>query len=265
MTDSIQSFRFVSDSIDILLVTIMFFYILKTIEGTRASQALVGLGAVVALYFISKEWGFYTLNWVLAHFLGFVILIIVILFQDDIRRVLADLGRRPLFLHTKARRSQEMIEELAHACTALSSTKTGAIIAVERQGSLRRFVGKPINAILSSELLVSIFNKNSPLHDGGVIVRDNLIVSAGSFFPISTGLRIEQNLGTRHRAAIELSMETDALLLIISEETGAISVATDGNLKKMNGLRALKNKLVMEFGVKNPVKASDNTRVPEKT
>ena len=262
MTDSIQNFRFVSDSIDILLVTIMFFYILRTIEGTRASQALVGLGAVVALYFVSKEWGFYTLNWVLAHFLGFVILIIVILFQDDIRRVLADLGRRPLFLHTKVRQSQEVVQELVHACTVFSSNRTGAIIAVERQGSLRRFVGKPINAILSSELLVSIFDKSSPLHDGGVIVRDNIIVSAGSFFPISTDMRIEQNLGTRHRAAIELSMETDALLIVVSEQTGTISVATSGNLTKMNSPETLQSKLIEEFGVKSS--AGANTSVAEK-
>ena len=254
MTDStIQNFRFFSDSLDILIVAIIFFYILKAIEGTRSSQILVGLVAMAVLYFASRKWGFFTLNWVLTHFLGFVILIIIILFQDDIRRGLANIGKKPLlFSFAKHAANETMIEELVHACSFLSSGKTGALIAIERQESLRTFPGRPINASLSSEMLITIFNPASPLHDGAVIVKDDVIVSAGCFFPISTDLELGTELGTRHRAAIGLSKETDAVVIIVSEETGKISLAADGELKTIANDRLLKPSLISELTAESP-------------
>ncbi len=260
MTDStIQNFRFFSDSLDILIVAIIFFYILKAIEGTRSSQILVGLVAMAVLYFVSRKWGFFTLNWVLTHFLGFAILIIIILFQDDIRRGLANIGKKPLlFSFAKHAPNEAVIEELVDACSFLSSTKTGALIAIERQESLRMFPGRPINATLSSEMIITIFNPATPLHDGGVIIKDDVIVSAGCFFPISTDLELGTELGTRHRAAIELSRQTDAVLVIVSEETGKISLAADGELKRIASDRLLKPSLVSEFTPERPdgIKAS---------
>lgn len=254
MTDStIQNFRFFADSIDILIVAIIFFYILKAVEGTRSSQILVGLVAMAVLYFASREWGFFTLNWVLTHFLGFVILIIIILFQDDIRRGLANIGKKPLlFSFAKHAANEAMIEELVDACSFLSSRKTGALIAIERQESLRTFPGRPINATLSSEMILTIFNPASPLHDGAVIIKDDVILSAGCFFPISTDLELGTELGTRHRAAIGLSKETDAVVIIVSEETGKISLAADGELKTIANDRLLKPSLVSELTAESP-------------
>lgn len=254
MTDStIQNFRFFSDSLDILIVAIIFFYILKAIEGTRSSQILVGLVAMAVLYFASRKWGFFTLNWVLTHFLGFVILIVIILFQDDIRRGLANIGKKPLlFSFAKHTPNETMIEELVDACSFLSSGKIGALIAIERQESLRTFPGRPINASLSSEMIITIFNPASPLHDGAVIIKDDVIISAGCFFPISTDLELGTELGTRHRAAIGLSKETDAVVVIVSEETGKISLAADGELKTIANDRLLKPSLVSELTIESP-------------
>lgn len=254
MTGStIQNFRFFSDSLDILIVAIIFFYVLKAIEGTRSSQILLGLVAMAVLYFASRKWGFFTLNWVLTHFLGFVILIVIILFQDDIRRGLANIGKKPLlFSFAKQAANETMIQELSDACSFLSSRKIGALIAIERQESLRMFPGRPINASLSSEMLISIFNPSSPLHDGGVIIKDDVIVSAGCFFPISTDLELGTELGTRHRAAIKLSTETDAVMVIVSEETGKISLAADGELKRIDNDKLLKPCLVSELTTDSP-------------
>lgn len=260
MTDStIQNFRFFSDSLDILIVAIIFFYILKAIEGTRSSQILVGLVAMAVLYFASRKWGFFTLNWVLTHFLGFAILIVIILFQDDIRRGLANIGKKPLlFSFAKHPANEAVIKEVVDACSFLSSRKIGGLIAIERQESLRMFLGRPINASLSSEMIITIFNPASPLHDGGVIIKDDVIVSAGCFFPISTDLELGTELGTRHRAAIELSKETDAVVVIVSEETGKISLATDGELKRIANHKLLEPGLVSELTTESPgsVKAS---------
>ncbi len=249
MTDStIQNFRFFSDSLDILIVAIIFFYILKVLEGTRSSQILLGLAAMVILYFASGKWGFFTLNWVLTHFLGFVILIVIILFQDDIRRGLANIGKKPLlFSFAKHSANETVIEELVAACSFLSSRKIGALIAIERQESLKMFPGRPINASLSSEMIISIFNTASPLHDGGLVIKDEVILSAGCFFPISTDLELGTELGTRHRAAIELSKETDAVVVIVSEETGKISLAADGELKRIANDKLLRPSLVSEL------------------
>lgn len=254
MTDStIQNFRFFSDSLDILIVAIIFFYILKVLEGTRSSQILLGLTAMVILYFASGKWGFFTLNWVLTHFLGFVILIVIILFQDDIRRGLANIGKKPLlFSFAKHSANETVIEELVAACSFLSSRKIGALIAIERQESLKMFPGRPINANLSSEMIISIFNTASPLHDGGLVIKDEVILSAGCFFPISTDLELGTELGTRHRAAIELSKETDAVVVIVSEETGKISLAADGELKRIANDKLLRPSLVSELSSENP-------------
>lgn len=254
MTDSIiQNFRFFSDSLDILIVAIIFFYILKALEGTRSSQILVGLVAMVVLYFASRKWGFFMLNWVLTHFLGFVILIVIILFQDDIRRGLANIGKKPfLFSFTRHSANETVIKEVTDACSFLSSNKMGALIAIERQESLRMFPGRPVNASLSSEMIISIFNPLSPLHDGGLIIKDEVIVSAGSFFPISTDLELGTELGTRHRAAIALSRETDAVVVVVSEETGKISLAAGGKLKRIANEELLRSNLVSELSTESP-------------
>ncbi|MGI9534849.1 MAG: diadenylate cyclase CdaA [Thermodesulfobacteriota bacterium] len=251
--ESILDFRYFWDTLDIVLVAFIFYYILKIIEGTRAAQILFGLAVVVLLFFASQSTGLFTLNWVLNHFLGSIILIIVILFQNDIRKALANIGKKPLLLRFgKVLSEEETVDELVKASTFLASRKIGALIAVERNSSLEDFIelGMKLDAQISRELIISIFNPSSPLHDGGIIIGENKILSAGSFFPLETDPDLERSLGTRHRAAIGLSSETDAVVIVVSEETGLISLAIQGEIKRGLDATSLFNNLADLLNVK---------------
>ncbi|HXG30040.1 MAG TPA: diadenylate cyclase CdaA [Thermodesulfobacteriota bacterium] len=247
MFDTISNFRYIGDTIDIIIVATIIYYLLSIIEGTRAVQILFGLMALFVLYFVSQRWEFYTLNWVLGHFLGSIIIITVILFQNDIRRALAALGKSPLLLRLSAGKSDELvIDEIVKSTSFLANRKIGALIAIERANSLADFVeiGMRIDAWVSRELIISIFNTSSPLHDGGMIIGRNKILSAGSFFPLATDPDLERELGTRHRAAIGLSRETDAIVIVVSEETGIVSLAFEGNLTRGLDATSLNNRLL---------------------
>src|SRR5919108_2018955 len=247
MLDAILNFRYLSDTADIIVVALIIYYILRLIEGTRAVQMLFGLASVFVLYFLSQKWELYTLNWVLDHFLGSIILIVVILFQNDIRRALAAFGGNPLGLRTYYRKSEQLIvDEIVKAASFLASRRIGALIAIERKDSLADFVevGMRLDAWVSRELIITIFNKDSPLHDGGMIVGKNKILSVGSFFPLATDPDLERELGTRHRAAIGLSRETDAIVVVVSEERGTISLASQGGLIRNLDATSLNNLLL---------------------
>ncbi len=227
-------FRYVWDTLDIVLVAFIIYYVLSIIEGTRAVQILLGLVLLALLYYFSQR-GLFTLNWILGQFLGSIILIVVILFQHDIRRGLAAMGRRPFLLKMFSGKSKQLfVEEIVKASAYLANRNIGALIVVERNNSLSDFIeiGMSVDALVSRELIISIFNPSSPLHDGGIIIGGNRILSAGSFFPLATDLDLERALGTRHRAAIGLSSETDALVIVVSEETGVISLASGGELTR---------------------------------
>jgi diadenylate cyclase len=256
MFDSIYNFRYIQDSLDIIIVALIFYYLLSLIEGTRAVQMLSGLGALFVLYFVSQRWELFTLNWILGHFLGSIILIAVILFQSDIRRALAALGRNPLVLKISAGKSEELVvDEIVKSTSFLANRQIGALIAIERTNSLADFVeiGMRIDAWVSRELIISIFNTSSPLHDGGMIIGRNKILSAGSFFPLATDPDLERELGTRHRAAIGLSRETDAIVVVVSEETGTISLASEGNLTRGLDATSLNNRLLELLNIRRPV------------
>ncbi|HWP92781.1 MAG TPA: diadenylate cyclase CdaA [Thermodesulfobacteriota bacterium] len=247
MFDAIFNFRYLWDAVDILLVAGIIYYLLSLIEGTRAVQILSGLIALFALYFASQRWELFTLNWILGHFLGSIIIIAVILFQNDIRRALAALGRNPLLLKISRGKSEELVvDEVVKATSFLANRRIGALIAIEKTNSLADFVeiGMKIDAWVSRELIISIFNTSSPLHDGGMIIGSNKILSAGSFFPLATDPDLERELGTRHRAAIGLSRETDAIVVVVSEETGTISLASEGNLTRGLDATSLYNRLL---------------------
>ncbi|MGE5443144.1 MAG: diadenylate cyclase CdaA [Ignavibacteriales bacterium] len=253
MLDAILNFRYLSDTADIIVVALIIYYILRLIEGTRAVQMLFGLASVFVLYFLSQKWELYTLNWILDHFLGSIILIVVILFQNDIRKALAAFGSNPLGLKTYYRKSeQSIVDEIVKAASFLASRRIGALIAIERKDSLADFVevGMRLDAWVSRELIITIFNKDSPLHDGGMIVEKNKILSVGSFFPLATDPDLERELGTRHRAAIGLSRETDAVVVVASEETGIISLAFGGNLMRGLDATSLDNRLFDILGIK---------------
>lgn len=253
MFESIENFRFIWDTLDIFLVALIFYYILRIIEGTRASQILVGLFILFLLYFLSQTSGLFTLNWLLGHFLGSIILIVVILFQNDIRNALARIGKRPVFLKFGRSDTEEStIHKLVKASTYMASKKIGALIAIEKSSILNDFIeiGMELDANISTELIISIFNTQSPLHDGAIIVRNNKILSAGSFFPIETDPDLGRELGTRHRAAIGLSSETDAVIIIVSEETGLISIASQGEIIRGLDAATLSSKLAEMLGYK---------------
>lgn len=247
MFEGISNFRLL-DAVDIIIIAIVIYYILSLIEGTRAVQMLFGLAAILLLYFLSQSWELYTLNWVLGHFLGSIILIVVILFQNDIRRALATLGKNPLVLRfSHGKYSEEsIINEIVKAASLMANREIGALIAVERKNSLNDFVeiGMRLDAWVSRELIISIFNPTSPLHDGGMIIGNNKILSVGSFFPLVTDPDLERDLGTRHRAAIGLSRETDAVVVVVSEESGTISLASQGNLVRNLDATSLNNLLL---------------------
>jgi diadenylate cyclase len=248
MFDAILNFRFFWDTADIIIVALIIYYLLRLIEGTRAVQMLFGLAAVFVLYFLSQRWELYTLNWILDHFLGSIILIVVILFQNDIRRALAAFGGNPLGLKRiyYGKSEQLVIDEIVKATSFLANRQIGALIAIERKNSLADFVevGMRLDAWVSRELIITIFNTNSPLHDGGMIVGKDKILSVGSFFPLATDPDLERELGTRHRAAIGLSRETDAVVVVVSEETGIISLAFQGNLIRGLDATSLDNRLL---------------------
>jgi uncharacterized protein (TIGR00159 family) len=252
MIEALPDYRFLWDTLDIIIVALIIYYLLSLIEGTRAVPILFGLVAVVGLYYLSQRSGLFTLNWILGNFLSFIILIAVILFQSDIRRALAGIGIKPfLFRLGKVKSSYAYIDEIVKAASYLASRQIGSLIAIERKNSLAGFVeiGMRLDAYVSMELIVSIFNPASPLHDGAIIIRENKILSAGSFFPIATEPDLERDLGTRHRAAIGLSRETDAIVVVVSEETGKISLAHEGNITRGLDATSLNNHLLELLGI----------------
>jgi len=260
MFETILNFRYIWDTLDIVLVAFIIYYALTMIEGTRALQVLLGLVLLFVLFYLSQR-GLFTLNWILGQFLGSIILIVVILFQHDIRRGLAAIGRRPFLLKIASGKTKEsFVEEIVKASSYLANRQIGALIAVERTNSLADFIeiGMRIDALLSRELMISIFNPSSPLHDGGIIVVRDRIVSAGSFFPLVTDPDLERELGTRHRAAIGLSAETDAVVVVVSEETGTISLALGGEITRGLDATSLNNALLDALGIKRSKASTAN-------
>ncbi|MDP8224632.1 MAG: diadenylate cyclase CdaA, partial [Candidatus Lernaella stagnicola] len=213
------------DLLDIFIVAFIIYRLLVLIQGTRALQILVGLVVIIAVFLMSNLLGFYTLNWILSTFLGSLILVVVVLFQPEIRRTLARFARNP-FAATSIP-SVEFVEELVRSTTALTNRRIGALIVLERETGLNEYVeeGIQLDAGVSRELIVSVFLPSSPIHDGAVIIRAGRIVAAGCFFPLASDVEIDKDLGTRHRAGLGVSQETDALVLIISEEKAQVSVA----------------------------------------
>lgn len=220
------------DIVDIIIVAFIVYRIFLFIKGTRARQIVVGLAIVLFVYFISKRFEFFTLSWILSNFVTSLVIVIVIIFQDDIRRFLLALGRSPFFKKITYVKETLFFEELVNACTALAQRKNGALIVIEREVGLEEFteVGLPLDAEMNTELLISIFQYASPLHDGAVILREGRIKAAGCILPVTMKDGIGKDLGTRHRAAIGITEVTDAIAIAISEEKGHISYAYKGNI-----------------------------------
>lgn len=217
--------------LDFAIVYFVIYQILLLIKGTRAVQILVGLIVVVAVFFFSKN-QFLTLpttHWFVDKFIANIIIIIVIIFQADIRRALAQFGRTTLFSSGRALEDAPVLEEIIKVSMMLAQRKIGALIAIERNAVLDEVTGEGIriDAIVSKDVLFSIFlpEHQNPLHDGAVVIQKGRVSAAGCFLPLTNNPNVDKALGTRHRAAIGLSEETDAAVVVVSEETGNVSIA----------------------------------------
>ena len=222
------------DVLDILVVAVIIYELLKLIRGTRAVQMAVGIASIVGLFYLSRGLQLETLNWLIRNIIGYVVFAVIVLLQADIRRALVHLGRGKLFRRFDRKVSDDdTVEELVVAATTLSARKTGAIIVIERSIGLRNYIesGIPLDAKLTYDLLVSIFQPTSPLHDGAVIVQGDRAAAAACFLPLTINPRLSRELGSRHRAAIGVTEENDAVAVVVSEETGRISMVEDGDLE----------------------------------
>lgn len=221
------------DLLDIAIVSFIVYELLKLIRGTRALPLAFGIAFVVGLFYFSQGLQLDTVNWLIRNFVVYAVFATIVLLQTDIRRALLRLGRAPLFRRFERRESDDdLVEELVVAATTLSSKHTGCIIVVERSIGLLNFVesGIPLDAKLTYDLLVSVFQPTSPLHDGAVIVQGDRVAAAACFLPLTVNPRLSRQLGSRHRAAIGITEENDAVALVVSEETGLISFVQDGAL-----------------------------------
>jgi diadenylate cyclase len=223
------------DLLDIGLVAFLIYELLLLIRGTRAVQMALSAGFLIGLFFVSRWYELETVNWVIRNLASYVVFAIIVLFQADIRRALAHFGRASFFRYfERAASADETVEELVTTATSLATKRIGAIIAIERQIGLRNYIegGIPLDATVTYDLLATIFQPGSPLHDGAAIVQGDRIAAAACFLPLSVNPRVSRDLGTRHRAALGLTEENDAVAIVVSEETGNISLVTGGDLER---------------------------------
>jgi diadenylate cyclase len=221
------------DVIDILIVSILIYEALKLIRGTRATQMVIGSLLVLLLFYVSRRLPLPTVRWMVGALLTYVVFGAIVLFQSDIRRALAGLGQAPFFRYlARTTRAAETIEEVVTAAELLARRRIGGLIAIEREIGLRNFVesGIPVDATVSYDLLTTIFQPGTPLHDGAVIIQEDRIAAASCFLPLAVHPKLDRDLGTRHRAAIGLTEESDAVAVVVSEERGEISLSLQGRL-----------------------------------
>jgi diadenylate cyclase len=242
MLNFISSLRW-QDFVDIMIVTIIIYRIILLIRGTRAVQMLIGIVVIIVIYFISRQLDLLTLHWLLKTFLNSIFLIVIIVFQRDIRRVLTQVGKAP-FQKQQDVLTQDL-NEIVKAATHMARRRTGALIAIERETGLRDYIdsGHSIDAKLTRELLISIFLHESPIHDGAVVVCNGRIHSAGCLLPLTQNPSLSKRYGTRHRAAIGLSEETDAVVIVVSEERQEISLVENGTIKTFRDEESLASAL----------------------
>lgn len=218
---------------EVVILFSLIYYILLFLKGTRSATVLTGF-AVTALFLtiLSNLFGFEVLKWVLSRLWGVAAMLILIIFQPEIRRVFADVGRGPALFINSPRKERQLLDAIINSVFFLADHRIGALIAFQRDIGMRSIAesGTPVRAPLSQELLTTFFFPNTPLHDGGVVIKDDTIIAAGCLFPLTQNTEMCKSLGTRHRAGVGLSEDTDALVVIVSEETGAVSLAYKGRL-----------------------------------
>jgi diadenylate cyclase len=243
--EALAHYRWFYDTVDIALVYYILYRLLLIIKGTRAFQMLIGIGLIVLALIASRALEFYTLDWLIHSFWSQIVLAVVILFQPEIRRALAQVGERRLFRFMSTVEGSKFIEETVKAAVSMANKRIGALIVLERDTDLSTIVemGTELDAKVTKELLVSIFLPYSPIHDGAAIIRDGRIVAAGCFLPLTLSSNLSKSLGTRHRAAVGLTEESDAVVVVVSEETGEISLVMNGAIENAIETTALRKAL----------------------
>jgi diadenylate cyclase len=222
------------DVIDILVVAFLIYRLFVYLSQTRAIQILIGLLAVLLLSVVAKVLHLYTLSFIFNSLLTIGIFALIVIFQPEIRRILARIGEKQFGIFTSEEEAERVIEEIVRACASMSEDRIGALLVIEREVNLDNYVesGTLIDGKVSQELLITLFWPGTPLHDGATIIRKDRVYKAGAFLPLSLNPNLPQTIGTRHRAAIGITEETDAVAVVVSEETGAISLSYSGKLIK---------------------------------
>jgi diadenylate cyclase len=230
--------------LDIVLVAIIIYEFLALIKGTRAALMLVGVAALALAFYFSRLGELATLNWMISTLLPYAVFALIVIFQAEIRQALARLGRRLTLSRTSASET-DAYDDIVLAANLFSQNQTGALIVIEREIGLRTYIesGVPLDAKLSYDLLATIFRPSAPLHDGAVIVQHDRIAAAACFLPLSMNPVLSTQMGTRHRAGIGVTEETDAISVIVSEETGAVSLAVGGKIERDLSIEQLRERL----------------------
>lgn len=235
-----------------ILIWVVIYRVLILIKKTGTIQMLSGLGVLAILFIVSTSFELYTFNWILEKFFSNLFVIVVVLFQAEIRRALAQIGTNPFFSDAVEIQETHLIEEVVKAGFILADRGYGGLIVIEREIMVDYHIefGTVIDARLSAELLLSIFHPTSPIHDGAVLIRGGKVHSAGNFLPLSKNPVLDKNLGTRHRAALGLTEETDAIVIIVSEENRSVGLVQGGHLTQPMEMGDLRQNLYEVFGLK---------------
>lgn len=249
MIEILRQHRWILDILDIVLMSLILYRLLLIVKGTKAAHMLIGLGVLLLASLASRYLELYTIDWLVQSFWAQIVIVMIVLFQPEIRRALARMGETQFLPTFTAAEELKSLEEIVRATVALANRKIGALFVIERETSLKDFVevGTHLDARVSKELLLSLFHPASPIHDGAVIIKGNRIAAAGCFLPLTLSSELSKSFGTRHRAGIGLTEETDAVAIIISEETGAISMALNGRLETRLDMAKLRDTLTDIF------------------
>ncbi|MCT8136493.1 TIGR00159 family protein [Anaerobacillus sp. CMMVII] len=250
--EDIQLLTIIRVAVDILLVTFVIYKLIMIIRGTRAVQLLKGITVILAVWFLSGQLGLHTLRWIMSQAVIYGLLAIIIIFQPELRRALEQLGRGKFLARSSSIDDLEVekaVDEIVKASIYMGKRRIGALISIERETGMNDYIetGIAVQGKLTSELLINIFIPNTPLHDGAVIIKNQQIMAAGCYLPLSEDPFISKELGTRHRAALGISEVTDSITLAVSEETGHISVTKNGELHRNLDEEALKELLKQEL------------------
>jgi len=249
LPELLKEFSWWRDTLDILVVAFIIYRVLLLIQGTRAVQMLKGFSVIFLVYFISQKAELLILHWILTNFLSSIILVIIVIFQHDIRRALTRVGTVPFFTYSETVDESRVIDEIMKAAVSLANKKIGALIVLEREIGLKDYVdiGVKLDAAVNKEVLHSIFLPNSPIHDGAIIIQDGRITAAGALLPLTANPVFDKSLGTRHKAAMGLTEETDAVVIVVSEERGRTSIVEGGIITQDLDTNILKENLLRHF------------------